>query len=44
MNPIVVECAEVTAHWLLTHLRVNGWTVVPIPIEQATFAEPEEGT
>jgi hypothetical protein len=51
MNPIVIaliadyfETTEVTAHGLLTHLRINGWTVVPIPVEKATFLEPEEET
>jgi hypothetical protein len=49
VNPIVIaliadyfETTEVTAHGLLTHLRVNGWTVVPIPVEKATFLEPED--
>lgn len=49
MNPALISliadylvAPEITAHGLITHLRVNGWTIVPIPVTKQTFAEPED--
>lgn len=51
MNPTVValiadyfEVPEKEADGLLIHLRINGWTVVAIPDEQATAGESEDAT
>lgn len=49
VNPAVISliadylvAPEITAQGLLTHLRINGWTVVPIAFKEQTWAEPED--
>jgi hypothetical protein len=51
VNPDVVNLIAdyfavpiIEAEGFVVHLRINGWTVVPIPVEKATFLEPEEET
>jgi hypothetical protein len=49
VNPDVVsliaeylEVPEIEVHGLISHLRINGWIIVPIPTEVVASREAEE--